>query len=119
MYQARKVLHAKRLRRIRLAEIHEYYEAQPRYKTFVAMADISATRIKARLVIQCFWRQRLSRNRRGEKLYYKAWLRSAVDTLNKNSPGSARAIIRKYFRKIQISYVYRMCGWTKVAWCSV
>lgn len=109
IYQAKNVLRKKKLRRERLSEIHEFYESQPRYRNFKAMAEITAARIKARLVLQCFWRQRLSRNRRGDKHHYKAWLRSAVDTLNRKS-GSARAVLRKYFARMQVSYVYRMCG---------
>ena len=76
------------------------------------MVNITSMRTKARLVLQCFWRQRLSRNLRAKRVFYKARLRAAVDTLNRKS-SSARAILRKYFARIQVSYVYHMCGLEK------
>lgn len=108
-FLSRKALRRRKMTALRRGEIVEMIRGRPRFRTFVEMGVFSARRRRARLMLQCFWRQRLARNRLGSRREYKAWLRSKVRALDMKS-SSARAILRKYFVKIQLVYVTRVGG---------
>lgn len=108
-YQARKIVRRLRVKAERVREVVEMLKGRPRYLAFMEMGRQSAQRSGARLMLQCFWRQRLARNRLGGRREYRAWLRAKVRELNMKS-SSARAILRKYFVKIQLAYVTRLAG---------
>lgn len=109
LYRSRKVLRRLKVTAQRRGEMMELLKGRPRFRAFMEMGTISSQRRTARLMLQCFWRQRLARNKIAGRRHYKAWLRARVRELNMKS-SSARAILKKYFVKVQLAYVTRVGG---------
>jgi hypothetical protein len=109
IYRARIVVRQLRILAQRKSEVLEMMKGKPRYRTFQEMLRVQSVRSAARLALQCFWRQRLARNKIASKQVYKVETKKRVRVLNMKS-SSARAILRRHFDKMQLAYVHSLSG---------
>lgn len=98
-----------RTRAVRRAELYLSFKSIPKHKIFTWLYDRSKLQFEARWIIQCFFRRMLALRKFRRRARYTEWLEEQVEEIRLNSK-SRRAVVAKVWHKMQIFYLYSMCG---------